>query len=143
MAKQGTPTNNTITTITDLYGNIIVEVRQNEYMVMGNDGSITSYTHYRNIQLVDGSTWNPAMLWAKPPVHIGVCAICRDGLSLFKRRTHGLVAMSRARLCSNCGVLCCPSHRTLLDNRWRCPKCTKNYRLKSILRPLFFQRIED
>ena len=146
MAKQGSPNTNIITTITDLHDNIIVEVRQDEYLVIEKDGSITSYSNSRSIQLVDGSTWNPDMLRSKPPIYIGVCEICRDpGFSFFRKqhKTHGLVAMSRAKLCE-CGILCCPRHRVLCsDKRWRCHRCAKKFRLISILKPLFFERMED
>jgi hypothetical protein len=141
MAKQAFPNQNTITTITDVHDNVIMEVRQEEYLVTESDGSISSYTHYRNITLVDGSTWSPLLLSARPPVYVGVCEICRNP-SLFRRRTHGLVAMARAKLCV-CGILCCPAHRRLLGNKWLCPGCAKTYRLKSIFRPLFFERREE
>ena len=147
MAKQSAPNTNIITTITDLHDNTIVEVRQDGYLVIEKDGSITSYSNSRSIQLVDGSTWNPDMLRAKPPIYVGVCEICRNpGFSLFRKqyKTHGLVAMSRAKLCATCGILCCPQHRVLCsDKRWRCIKHAKTFRLKSLLKPLFFERLED
>ena len=140
MSPQG-PNQNTITTITDVNGEVVLEIRQNEYLVVQPDGSFESYTHYRYITLVDGSAWVPQMMCQKPPIFVGVCSLCRKR-SLFKRRTHGLVMLARARLCE-CGVLCCPKHRTLCsDNKWRCPKCARKYRLKSLIRPLFFERIE-
>ena len=147
MATQGIPSSNAIHTITDLQGEVVVEVRQNEYVVIDSDGSVTSYTHNRSIQLVDGSAWDPSMLRARPAIFVGVCEICRNrDLSLFRRRrkTHGLVAMSRARICATCGALCCPGHRRLCsDNLWRCRRCSRRHGIKNILRPLFFERIED
>ena len=147
MANQGNPGQNTITTITDVNNNVIMEIRQEEFLVTASDGSITSYTHYRNIQLVDGSTWNPAMLWARPPVYIGVCESCRSQRSsLFRRkhRIHGLVAMSRAKICDTCGILTCPQHRKLSkrDKKWRCLSCAKKHALGNLLRPVFFEESE-
>lgn len=144
MAKQNLPNHNTVATIADDRGRIILEIRQDEYLVTGNNGAVSSYANYRNIQLVDGMTWNPSMLGANPPVHVGVCAVCRKQRLLLGRRSHGLVAMARARLCE-CGKLLCPRHRRFFrrDNMWRCPRCAFWYRVKSLLRLLFFARVED
>ena len=145
MANPGSPSTNIITTITDLYGNVVVEVKQNEYIVIGTDGSITSYSNHQYIQLVDGLAWSSELLRANPPVYVGVCEICRNpDFSLFRsqRKTHGLVAMSRAKICE-CGILCCPKHRVLCsDNRWRCHKCAQKFKIISILKPLFFKDID-
>jgi hypothetical protein len=142
MSPQGAPNQNTITTITDVYGQVILEVRQNEYLVVQDDGSFESNSHYRYITLVDGSSWSPQMMWQKPPIFIGVCGVCRRP-SLLGRKTHGLVMLARARLCE-CGVLCCPRHRVLCsDNRWRCHRCARKYRLKSLVKPLFFEKVEE
>lgn len=143
MPSHAGPKQNTITTITDSQGKVIVRIKQDEYIIIGNDGNPTSYTRYRNIQLVDGSTWNPAMLWAKPPIYIGVCSICREPSRRRRHPTHGLVAMARAKLCT-CGILCCPKHRKLCsDNKWRCPACVRKYHIKTFLRPMFFSRVEE
>ncbi len=141
MSPQG-PNQNTVTTITGVNGQTILDVRQNEYMVVQPDGSFESYTHYRYITLVDGSNWTPQMMFQKPEkFSIGVCSICRKR-SLFRRRTHGLVMLTRARLCI-CGQLCCPKHRTLSGKHWRCPSCARKYRLKNLIKPLFFMKIEE
>jgi hypothetical protein len=144
MAKQNLPNRNTIATITDDRGRIILEVRQDEYLLVGDDGTLTSNANYRNIQLVDGMTWNPSMLSANPPIHIGVCAVCRERRLLIGPRSHGLVSMARARQCE-CGRLVCPRHRRLFrsENVWLCPHCALKHRVKSLLRPLFFARVED
>ena len=148
MAEQNLPNRNTIATITDDRNRVILEIRQNEYMVV-EDGSVSSYSHYHNIQLVDGMMWNPSMLNGSKPIHIGVCSICRKrGIFPFKRRKHGLVAMNRAKLCP-CGALCCPKHCThsSSDGKWRCHRCHRRYVakqiVKSVLRPVFFKKKED
>lgn len=139
------PSQNTILTITDIHGNVVMEVRDEESLVTGSDGSITSYNRMSNIQLVDGSVWNRHML-LKPPVYLGVCESCRHpDISFWRRQrpTHGLVAMHRAKLCADCGRLCCPAHRKLgKDQRWRCLACHTRYRLGRLLRPVFFERKE-
>lgn len=148
MSPQGAPNQNTITTISDVYGQVILEVRQNEYLVVQPDGSFESNSHYRYITLVDGSTWSPQMMWQKPAIFVGVCGVCRKP-SLFRRKTHGLVMLARAKLCSGingngCGKLVCPRHAVRCsDNRWRCPSCARKYRLKSLIRPLFFEKVEE
>ena len=148
MAKQGFPNQNTITTITDVHGNIAMEIRQEEYLVTESDGSISSYVHFKYIPLVDGSSWSPFLLSKNPPIYIGICETCRNpGLSLFGRRhkTHGLVAMARAKLCVDCGLLTCPRDRRLSkrDKKWRCLTCAKKHAVGNLLRPLFFERQED
>jgi hypothetical protein len=141
MAKQNLPNHNTIVTITDDRGRVILEIRQDEYLLMGDNGAVSSYANYRNIQLVDGLEWNPSM---QATVPIGVCAICRERRSFFGRRSHGLVSMARARLCE-CGKLMCPRDRRFFrrENVWLCPRCALKHRIKSLLRPLFFARVED
>ena len=144
MASKPSPKHNTITTITDTRGKTIVRIKQGEYMVVDNKGNVTNHATFRNIQLVDGSTWNPTMLQAKPAspaFHVGVCQVCRDRRR--QRPTHGLVAMARAKLCE-CGILCCPQHRRLCsDDKWRCPRCSLKHKVKQFFKPMFFEQIED
>ena len=136
------PRQNTIFFVEDLEGNVILEVRQEEYIVMEPDGSLSSYTKDQNIQLVCGSSWSPSMLQAKPlagPRH----ACEHPGIPILGtgRRSHGLVAMYRAKLCTDCGILCCPRHRRIgQDGKWRCLYCGKKHRIANLLRPLFFRR---
>lgn len=142
MCAKGAPNQISINTIRDKHGNIVLEASQNEYVVISKDGTITSYTQYNNITLVCGTIWNPTMMYAKPPILVGVCETCRES-RLLKARTHGLVAMHMAKLCV-CGALVCPSHRRLgKDGKWRCPGCHSKYMIKNLLKPLFFKRIED
>lgn len=142
MSPPGAPNNNTLNTITDVNGNIVMQIRQDEYVVVSNDNSVTSYAHYKSITLVCGTVWNPTMMFAKPAVLVGVCGVCRQH-GLFKKRTHGLVAMHMAKLCV-CGKLCCPQHRRLgKDGKWRCPVCHNKYRMKKLFRPVFFKSLED
>ncbi|MHB9071269.1 MAG: hypothetical protein ACYC54_12995 [Sedimentisphaerales bacterium] len=142
MSPQGSPNQNTITTITDANGEVVIEIRQNEYLVIQNDGSFESYTHYRYITLVDGISWVPQMMWQKPPIYIGVCGICRKR-SIFRKRTHGLVSLAKAKNCE-CGIMTCPMHSILCsDNKWRCPGCAKKYKLKKNIKSLFFAEVKE
>ena len=120
MAKNG-PQRNTVATIRDRKGNMILEVTQKEYVVKESDGPLTAYSEYDNIILEDGLAWTPSMLGQKPPIRIAVCDICRRKR---KPKTHGLVSVTGARLCV-CGKLCCPKHRrqSSRDHKWRCPTC--------------------
>lgn len=150
MARQapggGPPSQNTIYYVQDLQGNPILEVQQKEYIVLQPNSPPALFTRYQNIQLVCGTTWNPSMLQAKPPVFIGVCEMCRHPpVSLFggEQASHGLVAMYRAKLCADCGILTCPRHRSERDGKWRCLNCARRYRWMSLLRPIFFRREEQ
>lgn len=139
MAQSG-PQRNTIATITDRKGRVILKITQKEYLVRDSKGSFTSYSEYNNIILEDGVAWNPAMLSQKPPVHIAVCDVCR------KRRrpkTYGLVTVAGGKICV-CGRLCCPKHRrqSLDDRKWRCPSCHRRHRMKILMTPVFFRRQE-
>lgn len=139
MAAKGSPNRNTVATITDSKGKVIIEIRQEEYLIIGKDGSITSYSLYNNIILEDGMAWSPALLSGPKPIHIGACDICR---SRRRSKSHGLVAMAHARLCV-CGKLCCPKHRRQgADEKWRCPSCAHKYSVKRMFRPFFFRKKE-
>jgi hypothetical protein len=149
MARQnlggGPPTQNTIYSVEDLHGNLILEVRQEEYMVLQPNSPPTLFTRYQNILLVCRTVWNPSMLQAKPPVLLGVCEICRNPpVRLFgrERPTHGLVAVYRAKLCSHCGTLCCPRHRREHDGRWLCLSCASRHGVVRLLTPIFFRKEE-
>lgn len=149
MARQapggGPPSQNTIYYVQDPQGNLILEVRQEEYIVLGPNSPPALHTRHQNIQLVCGTTWNPSMLQSKPPVFIGVCHMCRHPpVSLLGREqpSHGLVAMYRARLCADCGILCCPRHRRERDGKWRCLRCSARHGRVGLIRAIFFRREE-
>jgi len=137
------PSQNTIYVVEDLERDTILEVRSKEYVVIEPDGSLSSYTRDQNIQLVCGLAWNPSMLEANPPVYVGLCASCRNpGIGILgpRRKSHGMVAMHRAKLCT-CGILCCPRHRRIgQDDKWRCLSCDMKHRITNFTRPLFFRR---
>ena len=146
MAKQNTPQisarKDTITVIADINGNPILEIGLHEYTIRHPNGAHTHRRLTESIQLVCGTVWNPSLMLATPPVHVGVCEFCHRP-SLSRHRTHGLVAMHRARLCVDGGELCCPSHRRLgRDRKWRCPKHHRAHLLKSLFRPIFFEQEE-
>jgi hypothetical protein len=142
MAKQHNPKisarKDTVTQITDVNGDIIAEVGLHEYTVRLSDGSRVHRRISETIQLVDGTMWNPGLM-AMAQIFLGVCEQCRQ--SLFGHRTHGLVAMHRAKLCTDCGTLCCPSHRKMgRDQRYRCLKHHRTHLLMTLVRPIFFER---
>ena len=144
MAKQSNPQTgfrkDTTTIITDMNGDTILEVGMQEYTIKHSDGSRTHRRISQSVQLVCHTIWDPSMRLAKPPVHVGVCDECRKP-SLFHRRSHGLVALHKAKLCVDGGELCCPLHRRLgSDQKWRCPQHHKTHQLKSLFRPIFFER---
>jgi len=124
--------------IRDFDGNIILEIGQEEYTVRHPDKSITHHRLNENIRLVCGTLWNASMMGK---IFIGICPQCREP-SLFNGGTHGIVAMNRAKLCVDCGILCCPRHRKLHEGQWRCLKHHRLHRLKRLSRPIFFERKE-
>lgn len=105
------------------------------------DGSIEQRKINDNLVLVDGSTWNAAMLLAQPPVAVGICELCRRPPYMFPARakpTHGLVRLSRAKACT-CGTLCCPRHRRrCADGQIRCAHCARRWSWKERVLSLFF-----
>ena len=125
--------------ITNFDGNVILEIGQQEYTVRHADRSITHHRINENIRLVCGTIWN-ALMMAK--ILVGICQQCRRP-TLFHRRTHGIVAMSRAKVCADCGTLCCPRHRKLGRGKWRCLRHHKIHLLKNLCRPIFFERKEE
>lgn len=135
----GSADKNSLTVILDKYGWVILEIGIEKYMLTQPDGSIEYYQKSFNIQTACGLAWNPGMLMANPPVYVAICDQCRHPpISLFKkeRPTHGIVTLGRAKLCE-CGTLCCPRHRILIDGRWFCLSCAKKHRAKRLLISLF------
>lgn len=127
----------TTTKITDIDGNVILEIGQQEYTVRHSDRSVTHRRINQNMQLVCGTIWNALMI-AK--IYVGICSQCRKP-SLFRRETHGIVAINRAKQCVDCGTLCCPRHRKLgSDKKWR---CLKHARIHKFIKPIFYERKED
>jgi hypothetical protein len=149
MAKQNNPQivarKESIMTITDVHGNVIVEVGQREYTVRLSDGSLVHRSINQHIQTVDGASWSPPMQLGKPPLYVGICQQCRDGTSVFRRNgSHGICLLPHSRTCVDCGTLCCPAHRKLgRDQRWRCLKHHRTHLLRTLIRPLFFERTDQ
>ena len=130
----------TTTTIRDADGNVILEIGQQQYTVRHSNGAITHRDVSAHMQLVCGTIWNPSMM--KAGIYVGVCSQCRTP-SVFHRSSHGIVALNRAKLCADCGALCCPRHRKQgRDKLWRCLRHHKIHVLKSLGRPIFFERKE-
>lgn len=140
----GSTDKNAITVLLDKYENVILGIGLSKYMLRQPNGSIDYIQRSSNIQLVDGPQWNPGMLLANPPIYVGVCDQCRyPPFSLFRRETpcHGICTLGRAKLCVDCGILCCPRHRKICsDQKWRCLTCNKTYKIKEWIRPIFFTR---
>ena len=146
MAKQNGPQmhgrKDTVTKITDINGDVILEIGLHEYTIKDSSGALTHCRINETIRLQDGLIWNPGLI-VSDKIYVGVCEQCRQP-SLFHSPTHGLVSLQRARQCIDCGTLCCPSHKKLgQDRKWRCLKHHKTYQLKTLLRPIFFERKED
>ena len=134
------------TVLRDVHGEAILELGLDDYMVQHSDGSITQHKISTNIQLVDGTQWNPGMLVTNPPVYIGVCELCRNPpfLGLGRERpTHGICTLARAKMCTDCGLLCCPRHRSKLGEDWLCPSCRRRHRFRGFFGSIFFSTEDD
>lgn len=149
MAKNHGAANHHVTTqIKDENGNIILEIGMREYMVTDSNHNTTIHKVSESIQLVDGLEWNPSLAMAsgKDRVLLGVCRRCRSRRVLpWSRRGHGLCSAKNLKICADCGTSgLCPRHRkkSRIDNRYRCPRCHSWHRLKYLIRPLFFRRVE-
>jgi hypothetical protein len=148
MAKQNTPNivarKETVTTIRDMRGEIIIEIGQNEYTVRLSNGSLVHRSITEQMQMVDGALWGPLMQLARPPLYVGICQQCRDGVSLFGGdKSHGTCLLARSKTCVDCGTLCCAAHRKLgRDQHWRCLKHHRRFLLKSLARLLFWERTD-
>ena len=130
--------NDDVTTITDIDGTVVLEIGSHEYTVTKPGGSIIHRNINQITQLVCGTGWSPLS-----KILVGICSQCREP-RLFTRKSHGIVAISRSKPCTECGTLCCPSHRKRgRDLKWRCLKHYKAYRLKNLIRPIFFERDEE
>ena len=143
MAKQNGPQmhgrKDAVTIVTDIQGDVIMEVGIHKYTVKDSNGKLIRRQVNETIQLVDGLIWNPGLM-LKDKIYVGVCEQCRHP-SLFQSPTHGLVALHRAKQCIDCGVSCCPGHRKLgRDQKWRCIKHHNTHLLKNLFRPIFFER---
>jgi hypothetical protein len=132
--------------IHDAHGRPVLVIGTREFTIIEPDGTISEYQESDSIQLVDGLAWSPAMMSQANPILLTSCAACRNPpVSLFLGRahpTHGLLAVRNARVCVECGTVCCPQHRRLSGEHWRCIPCWRKHGLKGILRPLFFRREE-
>jgi len=146
MAKQTRPQISTrkdnLTTITDQDGQTILAIGSQEYTIKYPNGILHHRSINDSIPLVCGTVWEPSMLKAKFPIYLGICAECRKP-SLFGRSRHGIVALSRAKICVDGGELCCPRHRRIgRDKKWRCLKHHKIYLAKRLGRAIFCERKE-
>lgn len=141
MAKQNKPQITgrieDIIRITDSQGNVVMEIGTHEYTVTHSDGSITQRKITETITLVCGTIWNP-----KARFPIGVCEQCRKPF-FFRPKSHGLVALRNARK-SVSGELCCPAHIRLgKDRKYRSLRPHQWHLLRSLLKPVFFERREE
>ena len=134
------------TIIHDEVGNPILIIGMWEFTVVEPDGTVSEHKHGDSIQLVDGLAWNPSMMAGANPILLTTCPTCRNPpVSLFKheRSNHGLLSVRNARVCADCGTVTCPRHRRLIGGHWRCLRCARWYRLKRLIRPIFFSLREE
>ncbi len=131
--------NANLTRITDQRGELVLELGTHETFIMVPGQLPITQTINEDFVLSCGTVFNIDMMFTmNPPILIGTCDQCRYPTNKKDTPTHGIVTISRAKLCV-CGTLCCPKHRKLgSDNKWRCIKCHKKHKLISFFRKLFF-----
>jgi len=134
----------TDTIVRDVDGNEIARFGAHEWTLWHPDGTIEHRKHHENIVLVDGTSWNVSMLLGQNPVQIGACQLCRQPPFRIGRRdrpTHGLVRLTRAKTCCDCGALCCPKHRRRCpDGRFRCTTCARRRSMWDFFIGILFAR---
>lgn len=131
--------------IYDANGSPVLVIGSRKYTVIDPAG-ISEYEEADSIQLVDGLVWSPALASGPNPILLTCCTACRyPPVSFFltrARATHGLLAVRNARVCVGCGAVCCPVHRRLRGEHWRCIPCWHKHLARRLVRPMFF-RCED
>jgi len=135
-----------VNVVRDRHGRVILRMGVEETTVFQPDGSVTTSRDSENIQLVDGSVYNPAMsMGAKPVMLIAVCEDCRSPRTLFERASHGLCSREAGHVCPDCGRFVCPKHAKngLSDGQVRCRRCAARFirrkRVVGVLKWLFFK----
>ena len=132
-----------ITILRDVNGGELLRIGMRTYSVMLPGEAFVERRISDNLETVDGISWNPSMLQQNNPILLAACGACRRGSAL-RRPNHGLCTVRNARMCIACGVVCCPRHgRLCQDRHFRCLSCTRLFRLRRLVRPIFFARIED
>ncbi|MGD2111548.1 MAG: hypothetical protein PVI86_19400 [Phycisphaerae bacterium] len=141
---QGAPViSQTDSVIRDKNGEEILRIGAGEFTICYPDGRIERHKVSTNIILTDGTNFNVGMMYANPPVQVGVCSLCRHPPYSFPIRqaaSHGLVRLTRARTCT-CGTLCCVRHCKLCtDGRFRCLRCARKWSWKEVISRVFFAK---
>ena len=133
------------TILCDIDGQAIIDIGYRDYSVHTPNG-LEHHQIGTCIQTVDGRQWSPLQLRAQPPVHVGVCTLCRKPPFRWIGRespTHGIVTLQQARTCVDCGKLCCPKHfKRGRDGKYRCRPCSSKRRFKAKLKSIFFTHVE-
>jgi hypothetical protein len=131
-------------------GDVILQIGYEDYTIRTPSGDIEQHKTSKYIQTVDGRQWNPLMMLAKPPIHVGVCEHCRNPPFSWLGReapTHGIVTLENAKRCTDCGTLCChPKHvKQGSDGFYHCIQCANRFTrsLARILKAIFFDNGED
>ena len=143
MAKQPMmPNNHNDFVLLSPEGQELLRIGSQEFMVIDNSGNLNIYKNNQAILLADGSAWSPQMLQTNPPVFLSRCDLCaKKRLRHFKQKSpFALIPAHRGKICVDCGKTCCPAHRHLIDDSWRCLPCDKKYRYKRRLKSLFFKK---
>jgi len=128
------------TILYDADGREVLRIGIHDETTTDTTGREVQHLRYETIELVDGTSWNPQMLYSKDPVNIVACYFCRSP-GLFKKASHGLCSAANAARCTRCNRFCCPRHaRKSADGQVLCPSCSPLAGAGRFLRNLFMDQ---
>ena len=123
--------------------NVILELEYFSDVAHVSPNGIVAQKISECIEGVDGVLLTMAVLLAKPPVALAVCARCRNpGRRWFRKGkpSHGILLAKNARTCAACHAQFCKRHaKQCSDGNWRCRRCAFWFRIKRFFTIIFFR----
>jgi len=127
----------------DMDGHPILELEYFTDVPQVTPAGMVAQKRSEGIEGVDGNLLTMAILLAKPPVALAVCAECRTPRrSWFRRQkpSHGVLLAKNSHACEGCHCRFCHRHSELCsDGKWRCHGCAVKFRAKRLLTSIFFR----
>ena len=102
-------------------------------------GSVTKKKRSQKRPLVCGTMWPPSS-----SMPLAICDHCRNPPWTWPKRQRpdtGAHDANKGHACCRCAARLCPKHaRRCSDQQWRCVRCARIYRLRSLLLHIFCTR---
>ena len=131
----------------DVDGNPILELEYFSDVPQVTPAGIVAQKRSEGIEGVDGHLLTAAILMAKPPVALAVCAECRNPRRRWLRLqkpSHGILLAKNSHACEGCHSRFCHRHSELCsDGKWRCHRCAGKFRAKRFVTSIFFREERD